>query len=152
MSLELNLITFEKENIDNECVDFESKLSPQVEIDESVSKEDFEKIKERRSEMLADIKDVIIDYFIDEDSPNSISSHDTDFPQRSLLTGNYYISGEDYEYSDSGEYIGYMVCFCISMTEIFMGKEKDYLGIDICAYFDSVDSEIDYVVISHNSI
>ncbi len=152
MSLELNLITFENENVDNDYVNFENKLSPQIEIDESVSKEDLEKIKERRAEMLADIKDVIIDYFIDGDSPNSMSSHDTDFPQRSLLTGNYYISGEDYEYADSGEYIGFMVCFCIGMTEIFNDKEQDYLGIDICAYFDTVDSEIDYVVISHNSI
>lgn len=90
-----NLIIFERENVNNDYITFSDRMKPRVKY-ENLSDSEMEKLLERRAEILQKIEAVIYECFLDEQNNDSLASDGDWFPDRTVLTGNYYIGTESY--------------------------------------------------------
>ena len=55
-----NLIVFEKENVDNDYANFELKIKPRISTDDGFPQEAYQRLAERRKEMLEQIEEIIL--------------------------------------------------------------------------------------------
>ena len=90
------LLQFDKENVNNEYVNFRKKLKPQITFYDGFTKIEQEKLLERRNEIDILIKNAIYEHFMNENSENSFCV-DRQFPDRAVLSGNYYIASISYD-------------------------------------------------------
>ena len=63
-----NLIVFEKENVDNDYANFELKIKPRISTDDGFPQEAYQRLAERRKEMLEQIEEIILRNYLDETS------------------------------------------------------------------------------------
>ena len=94
--MEPSFIQFKKENKDNSHVTFEDKMKPRINFYDGFTKEEYEKILNRKSEIEMLIKDAVYEYFLNENSEESFCFTDGNFPDRRILSGHYYIGSESY--------------------------------------------------------
>ena len=83
-----NLIVFEKENVDNDYANFELKIKPRISTDDGFPQEAYQRLAERRKEMLEQIEEIILRNYLDETSED-LSSEVGSFPDIRYFTGNY---------------------------------------------------------------
>ena len=93
-----NLIVFEKENVDNEYANFELKIKPRISTDDGFPQEAYQRLAERRKEMLEQIEEIIFRNYLDETSED-LSSEVGSFPDIRYFTGNYYVVYESYGFT-----------------------------------------------------
>ena len=92
------LIVFEKENVDNDYADFESKIKPRLSIGDDFPREAYEILAKRRDEMLKQIEEIIFRNYLDETSEDLAAEIDS-FPDIRYFTGNYYVVYESYDFT-----------------------------------------------------
>ena len=92
------LLVFEKENVDNDYADFESKMKPRISIDDGFPQEAYQFLAGKRKEMLAQIEEIIFSNYLDETSED-LSSEIGSFPDIRYFTGNYYVVYESYGFT-----------------------------------------------------
>ena len=93
-----NLIVFEKENVDNDYANFELKIKPRISNDDGFPQEAYQRLAERRKEMLEQIEEIIFRNYLDETSED-LSSEVGSFPDIRYFTGNYYVVYESYGFT-----------------------------------------------------
>ena len=93
-----NLIVFEKENVDNDYANFELKIKPRISTDDGFPQEAYQRLAERRKEMLEQIEEIIFRNYLDETSED-LSSEVGSFPDIRYFTGNYYVVYEGYGFT-----------------------------------------------------
>ena len=93
-----NLIVFEKENVDNDYANFELKIKPRISTDDGFPQEAYQRLAERRKEMLEQIEEIIFSNYLDETSED-LSSEVGCFPDIRYFTGNYYVVYERYGFT-----------------------------------------------------
>ena len=93
-----NLIVFEKENVDNDYANFELKIKPRISTDDGFPQEAYQRLAERRKEMLEQIEEIIFRNYLDETSED-LSSEVGSFPDIRYFTGNYYVVYESYGFT-----------------------------------------------------
>ena len=93
-----NLIVFEKENVDNDYANFELKIKPRISTDDGFPQEAYQRLAERRKEMLEQIEEIILRNYLDETSED-LSSEVGCFPDIRYFTGNYYVVYESYGFT-----------------------------------------------------
>ena len=93
-----NLIVFEKENVDNDYANFELKIKPRISTDDGFPQEAYQRLAERRKEMLEQIEEIILRNYLDETSED-LSSEVGSFPDIRYFTGNYYVVYERYGFT-----------------------------------------------------
>ncbi len=91
-------LIFEKENVENEYVDFESKIKPRISIGDGFPQEVYQLFANRRNEMLEQIEEIIFRNYFDETSEDLASQIDS-FPDIRYFTGNYYVVYESYGFT-----------------------------------------------------
>jgi len=93
-----NLIVFEKENVDNDYANFELKIKPRISTDDGFPQEAYQRLAERRKEMLEQIEEIIFRNYLDETSED-LSSEVGSFPDIRYFTGNYFVVYESYGFT-----------------------------------------------------
>ena len=93
-----NLIVFEKENVDNDYANFELKIKPRISTDDGFPQEAYQRLAERRKEMLEQIEEIILRNYLDETSED-LSSEVGSFPDIRYFTGNYFVVYESYGFT-----------------------------------------------------
>ncbi len=91
-------LIIEKENVENEYVDFEAKIKPRISIGDGFPQEVYQLFANRRNEMLEQIEEIIFRNYFDETSEDLASQIDS-FPDIRYLTGNYYVVYESYGFT-----------------------------------------------------
>ncbi|WP_313129832.1 hypothetical protein [Anaerocolumna sp.] len=89
-----NLITFKNENIQNQYINFEKKMKPRIDWDNKwgeLSETERNILLGRSSEIHTLVDNAVFEFYMDESSENSLCSNGEFFPDRTVLTGNYYI-------------------------------------------------------------
>lgn len=95
------LLVFHKENTKNEYITFTKQMEPKLEF-ETVSSEVVEALQQRKEEILQKIEKLLYDHFLDDTNEDSLASDGEWFPDRTRLTGRYYIGTESYYSSFRG--------------------------------------------------
>ncbi len=120
--MQLKQIVFKKENINNEYVTYENALKPKIVFSNNKLRDLFDNISE---ELFLKIDKLLEEYLNNEELCNN---DDGFFPQPKYMTGEWYLSKI---YMDE-DYLSFETCFIGTDT----GKKDDYLGLEVCFYFD----------------
>ena len=106
------LLQFDKENINNDFVTFNKKMKPQINLEDDFTESDYDNFFKRHDEIKTLLQNAIYEHFLNENNRNSYCYSTGDFPDRRILTGNYYIGSidcsksimdEDYYYEKKGD-------------------------------------------------
>lgn len=120
--MKLQQIVFHKENVNNEYVSYEKALKPKLDFENDELRNLFEGIRE---ELFLQINKLLEEYLADEELCND---DDGFFPQPKYMTGEWYLGGicmEQDWLSVETRFIG-----------IDTGEKDDYLGLEVCFYYD----------------
>ncbi len=125
--MNLNQIVFQKENINNEHVTYEKALKPKLVFANDELKNLFWDISE---ELFLQIDKLLEAYVDDEELCND---DDDFFPQSKYMTGEWYLGSICMD----EKYLSIETRFIGTDT----GKKDDYLGLEVCFYYDGEKGE-----------
>ncbi len=151
----LRQIFMPNENTNNEYVDYENQLKPRININSYTSKisiEELRKLYEVHQENIIKMAESeVTNYLSDEGACNNDKGM---FPQWKCLTGDWYVGTICIEGNDEEEVDGSIV---LRFTENFKrndGSEiiTDYLGMEVCFYWDEEENQFIFDGINTASI
>ncbi len=90
-------IVFEKENTENTYITWEDRMKPRIELDDSITREEYQALASRWDEMLSLAEAILWRNYLDPNSDALMSEVDS-FPDIRYLTGNYYVGDVSYGY------------------------------------------------------
>lgn len=131
MELELKKIFLPNPNINNEYVYYENQLQPRV----IFGTDELEVLyKHHEKEIMAVAEKELREYVNCDDLCND----DEDmFPRRCELTGEWYICEIDFEETD---FLSIRTAF-LSTND---GRKEDYLGLEVCFFYDEESDKFEF--------
>lgn len=96
------LLIFDKENPNNDPVDFFTQMKPRTKF-EDLSQKEIDFFLKKRPEILQKIEALIHTDYLDETTATLSFDDEDEFPCRKVMTGNYYIESESYSVSFWGK-------------------------------------------------
>lgn len=133
-----------------------------VTVDEKFGQEQYQAISEYRQEILVAVQQAVEQYVNDDDVVSDMSGHV--FPDRSKMTGEYYISDEGYSTRDikyhgskppshtGKRYLFSLAAHCLEKPWYGEQTDLDYLALEIHFEWKPIEQQVLFMGVDSSSI